>query len=175
MERIYGLLGNSSIPALRIKALWEEYEARETPESKFVKDLDLYELCQQAVEYENCTFLFRSDCSFLSETDSIRRAPRSARMRFAAGVLRDDYPPDPLSRRQAMGRRTVRVLDPFLAKRIPTFSTCRMEERRTKWAERGWANFEPVWPSPEPTENGAAPAKATIPQRVYGSHEGDEE
>ncbi|GAA6035153.1 hypothetical protein JCM8097_006391 [Rhodosporidiobolus ruineniae] len=53
MDRIYGLLGSSTIPALRLKSLWEEYEARETPESNFVKDLDLYELCQQAVEYEN--------------------------------------------------------------------------------------------------------------------------
>lgn len=34
--------------------MWEEYEARETPESKFVKDLDLFELATQAVEYENC-------------------------------------------------------------------------------------------------------------------------
>ncbi|GAA5832873.1 hypothetical protein JCM11251_000512 [Rhodosporidiobolus azoricus] len=53
MDRMYSLLGSSSIPALRLKSLWDEYEARETPESKFVKDLDLYELCQQAVEYEN--------------------------------------------------------------------------------------------------------------------------
>jgi len=54
MDRICGLLGHPSIAALRLKSLWDEYEARETPESKFVKDLDLYELCQQAVEYENC-------------------------------------------------------------------------------------------------------------------------
>lgn len=57
MERIYALLGSNSIPALRISSLWHEYEDRLTPESKFVKDLDLYELCQQAVEYENCTQL----------------------------------------------------------------------------------------------------------------------
>ncbi|GAA6001661.1 hypothetical protein JCM10207_002253 [Rhodosporidiobolus poonsookiae] len=53
MDRIYGLLGTNTIPALRLKSLWDEYEARETPESKFVKDLDLLELCVQAVEYEN--------------------------------------------------------------------------------------------------------------------------
>ncbi|GAA5894200.1 hypothetical protein JCM5296_004683 [Sporobolomyces johnsonii] len=53
MERYQGLLGHPSIPSLRIKALWDEYEARETAESKFVKDLDLFELCVQAVEYEN--------------------------------------------------------------------------------------------------------------------------
>lgn len=40
---------------MRIKDLWNEYEDRVTPESKFVKDLDLLELCLQAVEYENCT------------------------------------------------------------------------------------------------------------------------
>ncbi|KAL8284224.1 hypothetical protein RQP46_004973 [Phenoliferia psychrophenolica] len=53
MERIGGLLGHPSIPSLRIRSLWEEYEARETPESKVCKDLDLFELCVQAVEYEN--------------------------------------------------------------------------------------------------------------------------
>jgi putative hydrolase of HD superfamily len=53
MERIMDLLGHPSIASLRLKSLWDEYEARETAESKFVKDLDLYELCVQAVEYEN--------------------------------------------------------------------------------------------------------------------------
>lgn len=53
MERIMELLGHPSIASLRLKSLWDEYEARETAESKFVKDLDLYELCVQAVEYEN--------------------------------------------------------------------------------------------------------------------------
>ena len=56
MERICGLLGPPSIASLRLKSLWDEYEARETAESKFVKDLDLLELCVQAVEYENCAF-----------------------------------------------------------------------------------------------------------------------
>ncbi|WVN88865.1 uncharacterized protein L203_104079 [Cryptococcus depauperatus CBS 7841] len=36
----------------RFKSLWDEYEARETPESKLVKDLDRLELALQAVEYE---------------------------------------------------------------------------------------------------------------------------
>ncbi|GFZ49012.1 hypothetical protein JCM24511_06761 [Saitozyma sp. JCM 24511] len=36
----------------RFRALWEEYEARETPESKVVKDLDRFELALQGVEYE---------------------------------------------------------------------------------------------------------------------------
>ncbi|KAG7531882.1 hypothetical protein FFLO_04028 [Filobasidium floriforme] len=36
----------------RIWSLWEEYEARETPESKLVKDLDRLELILQAIEYE---------------------------------------------------------------------------------------------------------------------------
>lgn len=54
MARISGLLGHPSIQSLRVIALWEEYEARITPESKFVKDLDLFELAVQAVEYEEC-------------------------------------------------------------------------------------------------------------------------
>lgn len=32
----------------------QEYEARETPESKLVKDLDRLELALQAMEYERC-------------------------------------------------------------------------------------------------------------------------
>ncbi|WP_018128928.1 HD domain-containing protein [Haladaptatus paucihalophilus] len=41
-------------PALdpEIRNLWEEYEARETPESVFVKDMDLVNMCLQALVYE---------------------------------------------------------------------------------------------------------------------------
>lgn len=42
----------SSPAALRIEKLWHEYEDRQTKESKLVKDLDRFELCLQAVEYE---------------------------------------------------------------------------------------------------------------------------
>ncbi|KAL7412513.1 HD domain-containing protein [Mrakia frigida] len=38
--------------AERIRELWNEYEAGQTPEAKFVKDLDRLELCLQTVEYE---------------------------------------------------------------------------------------------------------------------------
>uniref|UniRef100_V5GVZ1 5'-deoxynucleotidase n=2 Tax=Kalmanozyma brasiliensis (strain GHG001) TaxID=1365824 RepID=V5GVZ1_KALBG len=48
---VHDLLG-SSAAGLRIEALWEEYEARETKESKLVKDLDRFELSLQAIEYE---------------------------------------------------------------------------------------------------------------------------
>lgn len=58
MDRILSLLGHPSIASLRVKSLWEEYEARETPEAKFVKDLDLFELAVQGVEYENCELVF---------------------------------------------------------------------------------------------------------------------
>ncbi|GAA5849954.1 hypothetical protein JCM8547_000963 [Rhodosporidiobolus lusitaniae] len=130
MERIYGLLGNTSIPALRIKSLWEEYEARETEESKFVKDLDLYELCQQAVEYENS-----HGCNTLQEF-------------FETTIPR--------------------ILHPV----VKQWAITLMDERRRKWAERGWEGFKAVLPAPEPVENGVAveEKKATIPVRVYGVH-----
>ena len=35
-----------------LRDLWEEYEARETPEARFVKDMDLVDMCLQAVRYE---------------------------------------------------------------------------------------------------------------------------
>ncbi|SDQ88709.1 HD domain-containing protein [Natronobacterium texcoconense] len=34
------------------RSLWEEYEARETPTARFVKDVDLLENCLQALKYE---------------------------------------------------------------------------------------------------------------------------
>ncbi|CEH16519.1 Predicted hydrolases of HD superfamily [Ceraceosorus bombacis] len=48
---VHDLLG-SSPAALRLMALWQEYEARATKEAKLVKDLDRFELCLQALEYE---------------------------------------------------------------------------------------------------------------------------
>ncbi|KAF9461078.1 HD domain-containing protein [Collybia nuda] len=43
---------HSSPAALRIEALWQEYEAGQTAEAKFVKDLDRFEMASQAFEYE---------------------------------------------------------------------------------------------------------------------------
>lgn len=54
MHRIYDVLGGEAhVQAKRIRELYEEYEQRQTPEAKFVKDLDWFELCVQAVEYED--------------------------------------------------------------------------------------------------------------------------
>jgi putative hydrolase of HD superfamily len=35
-----------------IRDIWEAYEARETPEARFVKDMDLLDTCLQALVYE---------------------------------------------------------------------------------------------------------------------------
>ncbi|KAG2040109.1 HD domain-containing protein [Suillus americanus] len=43
---------HGSPAALRIEALWNEYEEGETNEAKFVKDLDRLEMALQAREYE---------------------------------------------------------------------------------------------------------------------------
>ncbi|KAF9511401.1 hypothetical protein BS47DRAFT_1185728 [Hydnum rufescens UP504] len=48
---VHDMLHNSSA-AQRIEALWQEYEAGETAEAKFVKDLDRIEMALQASEYE---------------------------------------------------------------------------------------------------------------------------
>jgi len=48
---VHDMLHNSPA-AQRIEALWNEYEAGETPEAKFVKDLDRFEMAIQASEYE---------------------------------------------------------------------------------------------------------------------------
>jgi len=36
----------------RMEALWKEYEEGKTPEARFVKDLDRFEMASQALEYE---------------------------------------------------------------------------------------------------------------------------
>ncbi|PBK65922.1 HD domain-containing protein [Armillaria solidipes] len=48
---IHEMLHNSPA-AQRIEVLWREYEDGKTPEARFVKDLDRFELASQAFEYE---------------------------------------------------------------------------------------------------------------------------
>jgi len=43
---------HDSPAALRIMSLWKEYEDQATPEARFVKDLDRFEMAAQALEYE---------------------------------------------------------------------------------------------------------------------------
>jgi len=43
---------HDSLAARRIEALWKEYEDQTTPEARFVKDLDRFEMASQAFEYE---------------------------------------------------------------------------------------------------------------------------
>ncbi|KAL0955169.1 hypothetical protein HGRIS_004077 [Hohenbuehelia grisea] len=43
---------HDSPAAKKIEALWEEYEHGQTPEARFVKDLDRFEMASQALEYE---------------------------------------------------------------------------------------------------------------------------
>ncbi|KAF9449410.1 hypothetical protein P691DRAFT_727991 [Macrolepiota fuliginosa MF-IS2] len=48
---VHDMLHNSPA-AQKIEALWHEYEEGKTPEAKFVKDLDRFEMASQALEYE---------------------------------------------------------------------------------------------------------------------------
>ncbi|KAJ7147613.1 HD domain-containing protein [Mycena crocata] len=48
---VHDMLHNSPA-AQHIEALWKEYEERQTPEARFVKDLDRFEMASQAFEYE---------------------------------------------------------------------------------------------------------------------------
>ncbi len=43
---------SEKLESREIIELWEEYENRETDEAKFVKDMDLIDLCLQALKYE---------------------------------------------------------------------------------------------------------------------------
>ncbi|XP_044741045.1 5'-deoxynucleotidase HDDC2 [Chrysoperla carnea] len=53
MRKITKLLPKST--GDRIMELFEEYESRETDEAKFVKELDYFDMVQQAYEYEKST------------------------------------------------------------------------------------------------------------------------
>ncbi|KAG9047718.1 hypothetical protein FS837_001682 [Tulasnella sp. UAMH 9824] len=55
MNNIINDMLGGGVAAQRIKALWDEYEAQETAEAKFVKDLDLLEMALQATEYEKAS------------------------------------------------------------------------------------------------------------------------
>jgi len=48
---VHDMLHNSPA-AQRIDSLWREYEDGQSPEAKFVKDLDRFEMASQALEYE---------------------------------------------------------------------------------------------------------------------------
>ena len=61
MARISSLLPGPTSPTSispreKLLSYWSEYEDRQTGDSCFVKDLDMFELALQAVEYERCTF-----------------------------------------------------------------------------------------------------------------------
>lgn len=50
MEHLITLVGKET--GCEIMELWKEYSERKTPEAKFVKDLDRFEMILQAFEYE---------------------------------------------------------------------------------------------------------------------------
>ncbi|KAJ6485583.1 HD domain-containing protein [Mycena sanguinolenta] len=52
MHNIVHDMLHDSPAARQIEALWKEYEERQTPEARFVKDLDRFEMAAQAAEYE---------------------------------------------------------------------------------------------------------------------------
>ncbi|KAH8116332.1 HD domain-containing protein [Phellopilus nigrolimitatus] len=52
MHNFAHVMLHGSPAALRIEALWKEYEDGQTAEARFVKDLDRFEMASQALEYE---------------------------------------------------------------------------------------------------------------------------
>ena len=55
MVGVRALLNDANLagPGEEILELWDEYEAQETPEARFVKDLDKFDMILQAAEYEH--------------------------------------------------------------------------------------------------------------------------
>ncbi|KAI0272410.1 HD domain-containing protein [Gloeopeniophorella convolvens] len=65
---------HDSPAALRIMALWQEYEDQATPEAQFVKDLDRFEMASQALEYERAHGLRTLQPFFDSSIPHVRHA-----------------------------------------------------------------------------------------------------
>lgn len=107
MHRIAHLLPDpvkeSSLARTRLMALWEEYEARETVDAIFVKDLDMFELGLQAVEYERCESLHLHAPSVSAD------GVVSERYRRVTELLPDDDSENQASRRQEVGDAAVRL------------------------------------------------------------------
>jgi putative hydrolase of HD superfamily len=51
MDEMLFPVGNDPT-AGRLRRLWEQYEARGTPEARFVRDMNLVDMCMQALVYE---------------------------------------------------------------------------------------------------------------------------
>ncbi|GBG33953.1 HD domain-containing protein 2 [Hondaea fermentalgiana] len=83
----------------RINALWQEYEARETPEAKLVKDLDRWEMILTADGYER-----EADSHFLQEFyDGVRGKIKHPRVKAWQKALEEARE---LRRRDANEKRT---------------------------------------------------------------------
>lgn len=174
---------------LRSRLTWTLSWFIRTPESKFVKDLDQFELAVQAVEYENCE-------------------PRATRTRPEQRAL---PPPRPRGRSTTINTPAADrsphssstfspanniSLQEFFQSTVPRIqhSTARqwardlMEERRTAWAARGW-DYVPVLVKEDEKVEGAVAEvvesakgmtleeareergeSVRIPTRVWGEH-----
>lgn len=61
----------SSQKAEEIRALWEEYEVGETPEAKWVREMDKFDCLIQAHEYEQRTYGKKDLTEFQGQSDKI--------------------------------------------------------------------------------------------------------
>jgi len=68
---VHDMLHNSPA-ARRIESLWREYEDGQSPEAKFVKDLDRFEMASQALEYERNHGAKDLQCFFDNSIPNVR-------------------------------------------------------------------------------------------------------
>ncbi|RBI61666.1 phosphohydrolase [halophilic archaeon] len=69
-----------------VRALWEEYEARETPAARFVKDMDLIDMCLQALVYERADRYAGDDGEQFDEYDDLDEFFATAEPRLRTDV-----------------------------------------------------------------------------------------
>lgn len=94
----------SSPAALRMEKLWHEYEDRETKESKLVKDLDRFELCLQALEYERGEFQSLVSAASIRPASADLCKSTSRRHSRPAAILQQLNQSHPASASTAVGK-----------------------------------------------------------------------
>ncbi|MFB6071902.1 MAG: HD family hydrolase [Halobacterium sp.] len=72
-----------------VRADWETYEDRDSPEARFVKDMDLVDMCVQALLYEREERYDPGETAEFTEYDRLDEFFATAEPRLSTGVGRD--------------------------------------------------------------------------------------
>jgi putative hydrolase of HD superfamily len=83
-------MADLAAPSPALGEAWEAYERRDTPEARFVKDMDLVDMCLQALVYER-QGRYDEDGEFDSNYDRLDEFFATAEPRLSTDIGRDLY------------------------------------------------------------------------------------